>query len=166
MNTTDYVLTLLVLISIVVGVWRGFLREVISFVTWVAALLLAWQLGPLLEPRLGGLLAGEDVRPWAARIIIFILVLLIGAGLGAVLNHVVRLSIFSGTDRFLGGIFGALRGVVVIGVLAIFGQLLELEKERWWQRSVLMPYAIGAGELLQSVTGATLEAARAEGAKI
>jgi membrane protein required for colicin V production len=166
MNAPDYLLLAVVLISAGVGIWRGFLREVIALVTWLAALILAWRFGVALEPSLGGLLSSENVRPWAARAIIFIVVLLIGAGVGSVINYFVRLSIFSGMDRFLGALFGALRGIVVAGVLALLGQLLELDGERWWTRSVLVPYAVSVGQMLESATGASLDAARAEGAKI
>jgi len=166
MNVADYLLLAIILLSAVVGVLRGFLREAIALLTWLAALMIAWQFGDALEPALGGLMSSEDVRPWAARAIIFIFVLLVGAGVGSVVNYFVRLSIFSGMDRFLGGLFGALRGVVVAGVLALLGQLLELDGERWWQKSLLVPYAVSVGEMLESVTGATIDAARAEAAKI
>jgi membrane protein required for colicin V production len=166
MNAADYLLLVIVLISALVGIWRGFLREAIALVTWLAALIIAWQFGGSLEPVLGGLLSSDDVRPWAARAIIFIVVLLVGAGIGSVVNYFVRLSIFSHMDRFLGGLFGALRGVVVAGVLALLGQLLELNTEDWWERSLLVPYAMDVGEMLQSLTGETLEAARREASKI
>ena len=51
------------------------------------------------------------MRPWAARAVIFLCVLLIGYAASApCVGHLVRLSMFSGVDRFLGGIFGLLRG--------------------------------------------------------
>jgi membrane protein required for colicin V production len=166
MNAVDYLLIAVILISGVIGVFRGLLREVIALITWLAAIVLAWQYGELLEPYLGGLLSGESVQPWAARGIIFVFVLLIGTAVGSVVNYFVRLSIFSGTDRFLGGLFGALRGVVVCGLLALLGQLVELEGERWWKGSLLVPFAVSVGETLSAVTGATIEQAKAEAEKI
>jgi hypothetical protein len=55
-----------------------------------------------------------------------VLVLLLGAGIGATASHFVRLSIFSGMDRLLGFFFGLLRGFVLLGVFVILGQLLRL----------------------------------------
>jgi membrane protein required for colicin V production len=78
----------------------------------------------------------------------------------------VRLSIFSGTDRFLGGVFGTLRGFVACGLLALLGQLVELESEPWWKESSLVPFAVSIGETLSAVTGATIEQAKAEAGKI
>lgn len=160
MNAADYLLILVILASAAIGVFRGFLREVISVLTWIFGLIAAWQFGDVLEPYLGGLLSGENVRPWAARTIIFIVVLLIGGAVGATVNYFVRLSIFSGTDRFLGALFGVVRGVVVTGVLALLGQVLELDGERWWGKSLLIPWAVSVGEALESLTGEWVEAAR------
>src|ERR1700744_993095 len=109
MNVTDYLVIAAVLISAVVGAMRGFLREAVALVTWLVALFVAWHFSDMVEPHLGGLLAGSYVRPWAARVIIVALILLFGAGLGAIVGHYVRLSIFSGMDRFLGFVFGAAR---------------------------------------------------------
>src|ERR1700694_6117665 len=112
MNWIDYLLLALTVCSCVVGVRRGLLREVIALVTWVAAVWIAWHYAAVLEPRLGGALANEGVRTWAARSIIFLAVVLIGSCIGAIVGRVVRLSIFSGTDRFFRGILGFLLGLV------------------------------------------------------
>jgi membrane protein required for colicin V production len=153
MNVTDYLVIAGVVISAVVGAWRGFLREAVAVAAWLIALFLAWHFSDLIAPRLGGLLAGSAVRVWAARAILVILILLLGAGIGATLSHFVRLSIFSGADRFLGLVFGALRGLVLFGVLVILGQLLRLEDERWWRHSLLMPYGISIANGLRGLVG-------------
>ena len=67
MNWIDYLLIALIVFSCVAGLMRGLLREVISLLTWVAGVVIAWNYSDLLEPRLGGALANEAVRPWAAR---------------------------------------------------------------------------------------------------
>ncbi len=153
MNVTDYLVIAGILISAVVGTWRGFLREVVAVVAWLIALFIAWHFSDAIAPHLGGLLAGSAVRIWAARAILVILVLLLGAGIGATLSHFVRLSIFSGMDRFLGLLFGALRALVLFGVLVILGQLLRLEDERWWRQSLLMPYGVSIANGLRSLVG-------------
>ncbi len=147
MNVTDYLVIAEIALSAVVGAVRGFLREAIALVTWLVALLLAWHFAPRLAPYLGGLLAASGVRIWAARVIIAALALLVGMAIGAVVGHFVRLSIFSGTDRFLGFLFGAVRGAVLLGVFVILAELLHLDTEGWWRHSVLIPYgkAIASG---------------------
>ena len=153
MNLADYLVLATFLISGVVGVLRGFLREAIALVTWVLALIIAWHFSDLVEPYLGGLLAEPAVRPWAARALIILFVLLLGMATGVILGYFVRLSIFSGMDRFLGFIFGFLRGAVVLGVLVILGQLVHLDGERWWKHSLLIPYGEDIANVLRAIVG-------------
>ena len=111
MNLADYLGLLAVLLSAVIGAVRGFLREAVAVVTLILAIFLAWTFADRLAPHLGGLLKSEPVATWAARALIFFLVVLVGMAVAALLFHFVRLSLFSGTDRFLGFLFGLLRGV-------------------------------------------------------
>ena len=153
MNWTDYAIIALLAVSCIVGLVRGLLREVISLVSWLAAVWLAWTFGSTLEPHLGGALQDAAVRPWAARAIIFVAVLLVGAGVGTIVTHFVRLSIFSSLDRLLGLVFGLLRGAVVLGVLAIGCHALRLHEEPWYRNSTLTPYAEQAGNVLRGLVG-------------
>jgi membrane protein required for colicin V production len=153
MNSTDYVVIVAVVLSAVMGVARGFLREAVALGAWVIALFLAWHFSDLIAPHLGGLLSDSEVRPWAARVIIVALVLLLGALVGAMLGHFVRLSIFSGLDRLLGFAFGVLRGFVLLGVFVILGQLLRLQDEPWWRHSVLIPYGESVANGLRTLVG-------------
>jgi membrane protein required for colicin V production len=156
MNTADYLLIATLVLSAIVGAVRGFLREAIALGAWILALFVAWHFSDMIEPHLGGLLAAHYVRPWAARVIIVALILLIGAGFGAIVGHYARLSIFSGMDRFLGFLFGAARGVVLIGVFIILGQLLKLDGESWWRHSMLIPYGDSVAKGLRVLVGARL----------
>src|SRR6266853_280075 len=87
MNLTDYLVILAIIASAAVGAWRGLLREAVALAAWVIALFLAWHFSDLIAPHLGGLMSDSGVRPWAARVIIVLLVLLLGAGVGAVLRN-------------------------------------------------------------------------------
>ncbi len=153
MNWTDYLLIAVLVFSSVAGLMRGLLREVISVITWVAAVWIAWTFSSSLEPHLGGALSDAAVRPWAARTIIFVGVLLVGAAVGALVGHFVRLSLFSGVDRLLGLVFGLLRGVVALGVLAMLVHAVRLQDEPWYRGSVLVPYAEQAGNVLRGLVG-------------
>jgi len=153
MPAADIIIIAIIVVSAVVGLARGFLREAIAILTWIIAVLVAWRLGPNLEPHLGGLLAGSEVRPWAARAILLILVLVIGGGIGALAGEFVRLSIFGAIDRLFGLIFGLLRSILILGVLAIIGQTLRLDSEHWWRRSTLVPFAEAIGSGLRGLGG-------------
>jgi membrane protein required for colicin V production len=166
MNATDYLIIVGIIISAGIGVARGFLREAVALTAWIMALFVAWHFSDLIEPHLGGLLAGSSVRVWAARVIIVVLILLLGAGIGATLAHFVRLSIFNGMDRFLGLVFGALRGFVLLGVFVILGQLLRLDGERWWRQSLLLPYGESIANGLRAIVGDDRVHHRSEGASL
>ena len=153
MNLADYLVIAAILVSAIAGAMRGFLREAIAFGAWIVALFVAWHFSDLIEPHLGGLLADPTVRPWAARVIIVVLVLLLGTAIGSLLQHFVRLSIFSGMDRLLGFGFGLLRGFVLLGVFVILGQLLRLSEEGWWRHSLLIPHGESIANGLRSVVG-------------
>lgn len=153
MTPTDYVLIGIVAISAIVGLFRGLVREAIAVVTWVAALWFAWHFGPDLEPHLGGLLDSDTVRPWAARVIIFFVVLLLGTLVGWLAAHFVRLSLFHGVDRLFGFFFGVLRALVVIGALVILGHALQLDDARWWQDAKLKRVAEGTANGLRALVG-------------
>jgi membrane protein required for colicin V production len=153
MNITDYLVIAAILISAVVGSFRGFLREAIALVTWIIALFIGWHFSDSVAPNLGGLLAGSPVATWAARVILVALILLLGAGIGVVVAHYVRLSIFNAMDRFLGFVFGVFRGFVLLGVFVILGQVLRLDGEHWWRKSTLLPYGESIANGLRVVIG-------------
>lgn len=151
MNWLDYLLLALIVSSFVFGLLRGLVREVVALITWVVAVWLAWDYSPLLEPHMG--LAPEAMRPWAARGVIFLCVFLLGSLLGALLGHLVRLSMLSGVDHVLGGLFGLMRGVLVVGLFVILCHAVGLEGEPWWRDSRLVPFAEQAANVLRGLVG-------------
>lgn len=111
-----------------------------SLVTWLAAIWLAWQFTWLVEPMLGEWVAAPELKIWAARIIIFVIVL-IGGGLVAwFVRELIRQTGLSSTDRTLGGLFGLVRGGLIVGLVAMGVQLLGLDADPWWQEARLRPY--------------------------
>jgi membrane protein required for colicin V production len=167
MNWADYVLIALAAFSCIAGLMRGLLRELISLGTWLLAIAIAWRFSEVLEPHLGGLLAGHAVRPWAARAILFLVVLLIGTAIGAIVTHFVRLSMFNALDHGLGMLFGLLRGIVVVGLLLMLCHTLQLQRESWYRQAMLIPAGEHVADVLRGIAGsraeAEAEAARAGG---
>lgn len=153
MTALDYLLFAIVAISVIAGLVRGLLREIIALVTWFTAVWLAWHYGPSVEPHLGGLLAYDGVRAWVARGIVFFLAVMAGSLVASVVNRFVRLSLFSGTDRAFGGLFGLMRGLIVVGLFVIVCHAVRLEGEPWWRSSILVPYAERVANVLRSMVG-------------
>ncbi|MEJ1961851.1 MAG: CvpA family protein [Gammaproteobacteria bacterium] len=160
MNLADYLVILAVVLSAVIGAVRGFLREAVALITLILAVFIAWKFADELAPHLGGLLSNPPVNIWAARAIIFLVVLLVGMIVAAALSYFVRLSLFSAMDRFLGFVFGFLRGVVLIGVFVILAQLLRLDGEKWWHGSKLIPYGESCGKWAARHRGRSAPATR------
>jgi membrane protein required for colicin V production len=163
MVTLDYIVLAVILCSAVVGAFRGFLREVISVISWVVAVWLAWKLAPGLAPKFGGALRDPAYGLWAARALIFLLVVIAGYLLGAVVNHFVRLSMFSALDRLLGFLLGLVRGLVVIGIGIILAQAMRLDGEAWWQHSRLIAAMQPVAGVLRVLAGEHLPAGLADG---
>jgi membrane protein required for colicin V production len=157
MIAVDYIILGILLLSAIMGLVRGLLREAIAVITWFLAIILAWSFGSTLEPHLGGVLVGSPLRIWAARVIIFVFVLLLGGAVSVILGHYVRVSMFAGMDKFLGFVFGIVRGVVIVGVFTIAVQAMRMDEDPSWKRSRLMPYAIGVADALRGIVGEKLE---------
>ena len=157
MIAVDYIILAILVLSAIMGLVRGLLRESIAVITWFLAIVLSWSFASSLEPHLGGVLVGSPLRIWAARVIIFVGVLLLGGAVSTVLGHYVRVSMFAGMDKFLGFIFGIIRGVVIVGAFTIAVQALRMDEDVPWQRSKLMPYAIGVADALRGIVGENLE---------
>jgi membrane protein required for colicin V production len=153
MTNVDYVIIGLFLTSAIIGLIRGLLREVIAVLSWVVGLWCAWHYSALLTPYLGGALQKEPLHTWAARGIIFAAALLIGTLIGALVNHFVRLSIFSGFDRLLGFIFGLARAAVIAAVAVLLAQQVRLDTEIWWNKSRLLPPIELLADALRSIVG-------------
>jgi len=149
----DVLIILVLLGSTLVGLLRGFVREAVSLVFWIVAIWAAWKFGPLVEPHLGGLLADPKVAPWVGRLVVLVLVVLAGWVVGMLLSYFTRSLGLGIMDRGLGLLFGVARGVVLVGLMMIGGELLHLNQEGWWHRSKLVPYGETAGDWLRAMVG-------------
>lgn len=153
MNGADVSIVLVLLGSTIVGLLRGFVREAVSLVFWVVAIWAAWKFGPIVEPHLGGLLADPNVAPWVGRLCVLVLVLLAGWAVGSLLSYFTRSLGLGPMDRVIGLLFGVLRGMVLVGLMIIGGELLHLNHEQWWSRSKLVPYGEKVGDWLRAMVG-------------
>ena len=150
MTTVDYLLTGAVLLSMLFGSVRGFLRESVALLGWLVGLWLAWRYANLVEPYLGGALAGTPLQVWVARMIVLLAVVMAGWLLGSLLSYIVQRSgLTLGVDRLLGAIFGLVRGAVIVGFAVMLGQAAELDSEPWWRASRLLPLGENMADVLR-----------------
>lgn len=157
MIAVDYIILVIIVLSAIMGLVRGLLREAIAVITWFLAIVLAWTFASTVEPMLGGVLVGSPLRIWAARAVIFVGILLLGGAVSVIVAHYVRVSMFAPTDKMLGFLFGVIRGVVIVGAFTIAIQALRMDQDPRWKNSRLMPYAIGVADALRGIVGEKLE---------
>jgi membrane protein required for colicin V production len=161
MQGADYVIVAVVGISVVLGIFRGFVREAVALLAWLIGVWVAWRHSDFVHPYLGGLIESPTQKAWAARAIVLLGVLLAGALIGAILAWVTHTAAgLSVLDRLLGMLFGLTRGVVIVGLATLLGLTLRLQTESWWTSSKLMPYAVYVGDWLQGFGGETRELAK------
>ncbi len=151
MNGADYLILGVLLLSMLLGFIRGFVREAIGVIAWLGGLWLAWRYAHVVEPLLAGRVGDPPVSTWAARTLIVLAVLIVGWILAGLLGYMLRhsgLSIM--VDRLLGLVTGFVRGAVVVAVFVLLGQFVQLTQTHWWKGSRLIPYASEAAGWLQS----------------
>lgn len=139
MNWLDIVILVVLALSGLFGLWRGFVREVLSLAAWIAALLVARFYAPALMPRLEGFLANEMARYVLAFALLCIGVLILGALINYLMSKLIRAAGLQISDRLLGIVFGVARGVLIVALL-VFIAMNFFSTEPWWQASVLLPY--------------------------
>ena len=132
----DVAIGLFIAISAVFGVLRGLVRELLSLVIWVAAIVLGLALRVHVGSYLGDL--GPRLQSFAGFAIVFVAVLVAGALLQRLAGRLVQSTGLSGTDRTLGLLFGALRGVAVAVVALIVLKPFAADRD-WWTHSRLVP---------------------------
>lgn len=135
MNGVDGVLLFVLLVSALVGVWRGLVYEVLSVAAWVAAFVLAQahadQVAPLLP--LDGL--SPALRIAVAFVVVFVVSAFAGGFLAWVVKKMVAAVGLRPIDRVLGGAFGLLRGAVLLLAVALVVGMTPLHGRAAWQAS-------------------------------
>nr|WP_269823223.1 CvpA family protein [Variovorax sp. IB41] len=132
----DWIAVTLIVVSMLFGLMRGLVFEVISLVGWVAAFIAAQWLASDVAAWLP---FGEPQATWRyplAFVLVFVAVAF-GAGLVAALTRkLITVVGLRPVDRILGAAFGAARGAVALLVLAVVVHLLVLSDSAWWRDSL------------------------------
>ena len=133
-------------LSIVVGLWRGFVRETLSLMTWIMALVLALFYCTYVAQNFLHDISAPSLRIMAAFAIIFLAVFIVGTIMSKLLSGLIHKSGLGGADRLIGLCFGVLRGVLVIAVILVLADTAHLSETAAWQQSILVPKFAGVVE--------------------
>lgn len=139
MSLLDICIVLVIGLSSVFGIGRGFVREVLSVIAWVAAIIVARLYSPHLIPLFDGLTDNETGQYVLAFATLCIAVLIIGAIVNNFMARLVSMAGLQVTDRLLGVVFGFARGVIVVAVAVYFAHP-QFSEEPWWQQSRTLPH--------------------------
>ena len=133
----DLVIAGLIVVSILIGFFRGFVKELISLVTWVVAVFLAVMYTTPLSAYMT-FTKMALLRSLVAFLLIFIGTVFIGAIFNFIVGAFVRSTPFSLADKVLGSAFGFLRGLVFVTILILLGGLTPLPQATWWKKSSMV----------------------------
>lgn len=141
---TDVVMGGALLLSLVLGAWRGLVAEAVALGAWVVGFVVArWCAADVAQSLPWAPEAAPQVREAAAFVLVFVVAMLATGVLGWLLGKAVATAGLGAIDRGLGAVFGLARGLLVLLALTAAVWVLGLRAQAWWQMSVLAPLLEG-----------------------
>ncbi len=134
MTVFDYSVVMVVAASLLLGMWRGVVGEIIALVAWILAFLAARAWGAELALWFSAI-ADPALRIVAGWVAVFVIVLIAMALLRLVVQGLLKALGMTVTDRLLGVMFGVARGLVIVLAFVAVGGMTSLPKEKWWSEA-------------------------------
>lgn len=140
MNWADWGIVAVLVISSLISIKRGFVKEALSLVVWLVAIVVATTFRSQASLLLADHIQTPSLREMAAFAILFVATLIVGACVNFLISQLVKITGLSGTDRLLGMLFGLARGlVIVMALLIIVPGFIPVNQDPWWASSQLIP---------------------------
>lgn len=136
----DLAIIALVVLSALLSLFRGFIKEALALASWLVALWVSMIFYEDLAVVLSQWIAEPSIQNIAAFSILFIGVLLLGALVNYLTSKLVVKTGLALTDRMLGVVFGVARGLIIVAILVLFAGLTPMPQDSWWQSSQLIGY--------------------------
>ncbi len=133
MTEFDYALIGIVSISVLIGLWRGAVYEVLSILGWPLAFLVSRYVAPQLATAIP--IATEQTRVMVSYVVVFVAVLVLWAILAWLFSKLGKAVGLGLVDGMLGAVFGVLRGVLVVIALIWAAGLTHLPEQRFWREA-------------------------------
>ena len=137
MTLLDHAVLTLIGFSVLLGVIRGFAREVIALASWAVAIVVASVYGGEAAPLLARQIPDESWRVLAAFVAVFFVVLIVMSVIGLLTSRLIKSAGLGVEDRVLGSLFGLARGLLVVMVLVLLAGLTALPRQTVWKDAML-----------------------------
>lgn len=140
MTGFDLLIFAILAIFVALGAWRGLLREAVSMLTWVLAVVLAWFYAEPVSRLFREMIADATLRQIFAFVLIFAMVFV----LSLVVSWFLRKSLprrraFRLANTALGGVMGAARGGALVVAIFLVAGLTSIPQRDWWRASAFTP---------------------------
>lgn len=140
MSWPDYVIIGIVIISVIISIVRGFVREGMSLAGWIIAAWVSLEFSDKASVVFEGAIDTPSLRVGVAFFLIFIGVLIISTLVNHQIGKFIRSAGLSGLDRLIGVVFGTMRGVLIVTVLVVLLGMTSMPETAWWAESELLQY--------------------------
>lgn len=157
MPVLDWIFVGVLLVSMLLGAWRGLVFEVLSLVSWVAAFVLAQWLAGDVAQRLPMSGASDVVRYAAGFVLVFVAAVMLGSLLATLVKSLMSAVGLRPVDRVLGAVFGVMRGVLLLLLATVLVGMTPMKASNTWQESVGVGVAATVLKGLKPVLPADLE---------
>lgn len=138
LSGVDYLILAVITISMVIGIWRGFVREALSLLIWVAAFWIAYAWAGTAEPWFNSWVSDRSLRLITAFVALFLCVHVTGFVISRLAATLLESIGLSGVDRVAGGGFGIVRGVVLVAAVVLVVKMTPIAEEPYWQHSYMI----------------------------
>lgn len=117
LNLADWFILIVLIASGVISFTRGFTKELLSLFLWLAAFIAAISLEYLATPKINEFIGNQEISKIISYIVVFIIFIFLGGIIIKFISKLIKWSGASGFDRFLGILFGLVRGLIVLFVI-------------------------------------------------
>jgi membrane protein required for colicin V production len=129
-----------IVLSALIGLARGFVREVLSLISWILAFWIAFTYAYVASAYFENYLDASTLRIAAAFTVLFVGSLIILTVISFLIYRLLSISGVSGIDRMLGAVFGLVRAAVIVAGFMLVAGVTPLPEEPWWRESMLTKY--------------------------
>jgi membrane protein required for colicin V production len=141
LDTTNYnyLFFAITIISLIISLFRGGIKEISSIITWILAFILTKNYGNLIKPYIAKFITNQVIQVILVFAIIFILVAILMLIVNKVLKSLLSSVGLGGVDYLIATIFGIIRGVLICAILVFIIESLHLDNQHNWQKTKLYP---------------------------